>query len=285
MLASLKTLLQDAQKKRYAVGAFNVLNLEYIVGLVEASELEKAPIILQISTSIISLFGLETILKPCLFLGEMAKTPICVHLDHGKSRNDITKAMDAGFNSVMFDGSSLPLSENSKETSYLAKLAHEKGISIEAEIGKVGKEEDGECRSDLNLQLTDVSDVQAFVEETQVDALAVSIGSIHGVKLPHINLEIDLLKEIKSKISTPLVLHGSSGVNDSSILLAIESGITKINVATRLQVKVAEKLYHISKCNGDSYMADSKFISSTIIESVRNEAINKIKLFNSIRTE
>jgi fructose-bisphosphate aldolase class II len=283
MLASLKPLLLDAQKGKYAVGAFNVLNLEYAVGLVRAAELEKSPIILQISPSIIALFGLRSILDPCLALANQSKVPVCVHLDHGKTRQEVVDSINAGFSSVMFDGSSLSLQKNMEETSFLVNLAHQKSISIEAEIGKVGKEEDEQSDSDSKLTYTKIEDVLLFSRKVSIDALAVSIGSIHGVKNPHVSLDIDLLSQINQVVSIPLVLHGSSGVTDISILSAIQAGITKINVATRLKVRVAHALYILGHVQGESGFVDSKILSNTIIDSVMLEATSRIQLFNSLR--
>jgi fructose-bisphosphate aldolase class II len=282
MIASLKTLLLDAQKNKYAVGAFNVLNLEYAVGLIRAAQEKNSSIILQISPSVIQLFGLKAIVDPCLALADQSNVPICVHLDHGKTRQDVVESINVGFSSVMFDGSSLPIQSNIEETVFLTKLAHQHNISIEAEIGKVGKEEDGGEDLNSSLTLTKLEDVLEFSEKTQIDALAISIGSVHGVKNPHINLDIELLQKIKKEINIPLVLHGSSGVNDSSILLAIEAGITKINVATRLKVSVAHALYTLCQNYGESELADSKLLSNTIIDAVRQEASSRIQLFNSL---
>lgn len=283
MYASLKTLLLDAQKKRYAVGAFNVLNLEYAIGLVRAAEFMGSPVILQISPSIISLFGLKPILDPCLAIADQSSVPVCVHLDHGKNRQEVLRSIDAGFTSVMFDGSSLSLEKNMEETSYLAEIAHQKGISIEAEIGKVGKEEDQTSDSDSKLLLTKIEDILFFTRQVSVDALAVSIGSIHGVQDPHVQLNTDLLNQIKKVCDIPLVLHGSSGVTDASIIDAIRGGITKINVATRLKVQVAHALYILGQAHDESGFVDSKKLSNTIIDAVKLEAVSRIQLFNSIR--
>jgi ketose-bisphosphate aldolase len=284
MLVSLSPLLLDAQKNRYAVGAFNVLNLEYAIGLVNAAQSQNSPIILQITPSIIGLFGLEVIVNSCLALASNASVPVCIHLDHGKTRTDVIDSINAGFSSVMFDGSSLPFQTNIDETVFLANLAHEKNISIEAEIGKVGKEEDSPDDLTNGLQLSKVEDVIQFSKDTHIDALAISIGSVHGVKNPHITLNIELLKQIRKEVQCPLVLHGSSGVTDESILLAIETGITKINVATRLKVHVAHAIYTICQMQGEQSLTDSRLFSNTIIDAVKQEAVSRIQLFNSLRT-
>lgn len=282
MLASLTPLLLDAKRGRYAVGAFNVLMLEYALGVVKAAECEKSPVILQISPSVISFFGLTTILAPCLELAKKSSVPICVHLDHGKTRNQVIEAINEGFSSVMFDGSSLSLEENSQETAFLTALAHQKKVSMEAEIGKVGKEEDESSSLTSNLTLTSIQDAIHFLDNTTIDALAISIGSIHGLKKQSVELDIDLLKQIRKVVSVPLVLHGSSGVTDQSIIAAIRYGITKINVATRLKVEVAKALYTISKNPKDAKLTDSRFLSQTIVDAVYHETTNRIQLFNSI---
>ena len=281
MLASLGPLLLDAQRRKYAVGAFNVLTLEYALGIVKAAEAEKSPVILQISPSIIKLFGLKPILSPCLEIAKQSVVPVCVHLDHGKTREILMEAMEAGFTSVMFDNSSLPIEDNIRETNFIEALAHQKGISLEAEIGKVGKEEDEVSEGPTNLSLTSIDDVALFSQKTKLEALAVSIGSIHGVKNPTIELDINLLLQIRELVSVPLVLHGSSGVTDASILSAIEGGITKINVATRLKGRVAHALYAISKNPSDANLLNNQLVSETIRDAVFLEAVNRIHLFRT----
>lgn len=279
MFCTLKELLPKAKKGYYAVGAFNVYNLEYAQGITEGGEEENFPLILQISEGVISFFGIDNILKPCLLIAEKAKIPVCVHLDHAKSFDAVIKGIKAGFPSVMFDGSSLSFEENLKITKRIVEIAKILNVSVEAEIGKIGKEEDGE--GSLNIEYTKVDEAVKFASECDTDALAVSIGSIHGVTSPHVELNINLLKKLNEKINTPLVLHGSSGVIDDSLREAIKNGITKINVATRLKRSVSEKIHEAIVNAGLSSIEDAKNLSTIIKDAVKKVVKERINLFRN----
>ena len=279
MICRLSELLISAKKNSYAVGAFNVYNLEYAKGIIEGGEEENSPLILQISEGVISYFGLNNILKPCLLMAEKSKIPVCVHLDHAKSFELVIKAINAGFPSVMFDGSVLAFEDNLKITKKIVEIAKILNVSVEAEIGKVGKEEDGE--GNINVEYTKIDEAIQFSKALSIDALAVSIGSIHGVTTPYVELSIDILKELNKNIDIPLVLHGSSGVVDSSIKEAIKNGITKINVATRLKVKVSEKINDSILNYGVSSITDAKNLSTIIKDAVKEVVKDRIRLFGS----
>ncbi|HOW03044.1 MAG TPA: class II fructose-bisphosphate aldolase [Caldisericia bacterium] len=279
MICRLSELLISAKKNSYAVGAFNVYNLEYAKGIIEGGEEENSPLILQISEGVISYFGLNNILKPCLLMAEEAKIPVCIHLDHAKSFELVIKAINAGFPSVMFDGSVLAFEDNLKITKKIVEIAKILNVSVEAEIGKVGKEEDGE--GNINVEYTKIDEAIEFSKALNIDALAVSIGSIHGVTSPYVELSIDILKELNKNIDIPLVLHGSSGVVDSSIKEAIKNGITKINVATRLKVKVSEKINDSILNYGVSSITDAKNLSTIIKDAVKEVVKDRIRLFGS----
>lgn len=279
MICRLNELLTRAKKNNYAVGAFNVYNLEYAKGIIDGGEEENSPLILQISEGVISYFGLNNILKPILLMAEEAKIPVCVHLDHAKSFELVIKAVNAGFPSVMFDGSVLAFEDNLKITKKIVEIAKILNVSVEAEIGKVGKEEDGE--GNINVEYTKIDEAIQFSKALSIDALAVSIGSIHGVTTPHVELNIDILKELNKKIDIPLVLHGSSGVVDSSIKEAIKNGVTKINVATMLKVKVSEKINDSILNYGVSSITDAKNLSTIIKDAVKKVVRDRIRLFGS----
>lgn len=279
MICRLNELLTRAKKNNYAVGAFNVYNLEYAKGIIDGGEEENSPLILQISEGVMSYFGLNNILKPIMSMAEEAKIPVCVHLDHAKSFELVIKAVNAGFPSVMFDGSVLAFEDNLKITKKIVEIAKILNVSVEAEIGKVGKEEDGE--GNINIEFTKLDEAIQFSKALSIDALAVSIGSIHGVTTPHVELNIDILKELNKKIDIPLVLHGSSGVVDNSIKEAIKNGITKINVATMLKVKVSEKINDSILNYGVSSITDAKNLSTIIKDAVKKVVRDRIRLFGS----
>jgi len=179
----------------------------------------------------------------------------------------------------MFDGSVLAFEDNLKITKKIVEIAKILNVSVEAEIGKVGKEEDGE--GNINVEYTKIDEAIEFSKALNIDALAVSIGSIHGVTSPYVELSIDILKELNKNIDIPLVLHGSSGVVDSSIKEAIKNGITKINVATRLKVKVSEKINDSILNYGVSSITDAKNLSTIIKDAVKEVVKDRIRLFGS----
>lgn len=235
MIVSMKEMLADAQKNRYAIPAFDVSNYEMMCAVLDACEEEGAPALLMGLE--VDLRGKRMDLMAALVeaASKQYRIPICFHLDHGTNLDIITRAMDAGFRSVMYDGSALPFRENANRTAEAVRLAHAKGITVEAELGHVGNamvgnEADSVHNEDPEDTLTDPSDVVAFVQQTQVDALAVAIGTAHGVYQKTPTLRIDRLKEISGACSCPLVLHGGSGTPADQLKKAIENGITKINI-------------------------------------------------------
>jgi ketose-bisphosphate aldolase len=278
MINSLKELLNDAKINHYAVGAFNVFNLEYSKAIIEAAEELKSPVIVQISESVTTLFGIKEILSPCLIMAEKAKIPVCVHLDHAKSVELVFKCIKEGFPSVMYDGSALDFNENLSNVIKITQIAKVLNISVEAEIGKVGKEDS--CNN-VEFELTDIDEAVIFSQKGNMDALAISIGNIHGITNPHVSLNIDLLKKIRSKIDLPLVLHGSSGVMDNDIKEAINNGILKINVATMMKNKVAQEVYAYTIENGLDGLLDTKKLSNITIESIKSIVKDRINLFGS----
>ena len=278
MITSLKILLNSAKINNYAIGAFNVFNLDYIKAITESAEELKAPVILQISESVLSLYGIDEILSPSLIYAEKAKIPVCVHLDHAKSIEIVIKCIKAGFTSVMYDGSSLSFEENLNNVKKLSEICKVLSISLEAEIGKVGKED---VINNTEIELTNIKDAVLFSKSGYMDALAISIGNIHGVTTPHVSLNIDLLKEINSRVDIPLVLHGSSGILDNDIKQAISNGIVKINVATMMKNQVAQEIYKYINEKGVTGFIDTKKISNITIENIKKVVCNRILLFGS----
>lgn len=280
MLVSLSEILIPAKNASYAVGAFNVINLDYAIGIIEAAEEEHAPVIIQISPYILNHYRYAPIVSACKELAIETTVPVCLHLDHGKDFQTVAKSLFLGFSSVMFDGSLLPFHENIAITSSLLKVAHSNNISVEAEIGVVGKEEDAiDSTNQPRSQFTKVEEALVFCEKTQIDALAISIGNIHGVSSPSIELNEPLLKELHQSITIPLVLHGSSGVTDNSIQKAIGYGICKINVATRIINQVCHTLQEHYQEN--SHFNQYKTITKEVINSIKDEVKDRIRLFGS----
>ncbi len=237
MLVSMKDMLEDARKNHYALPAFDVSNYEMMKAVLEACEEERSPALLMG-------LGVDLVGKGLPLMTSMVReasnhfnVPVCFHLDHATDFDAIKAACDAGFSSVMFDGSVLPFSENAAKTAEVVNYAHAKGISVEAELGHVGDamvggKENAAAKDDENPEdtLTVPEEVVEFVERTDVDALAIAIGTSHGVYRKTPSLRIDLLDKITAVCDRPLVLHGGSGTPDDQMKMAIEHGITKINI-------------------------------------------------------
>ncbi len=234
-LVPVTELLQEAQKERYAVGAFNCNNMEIVQAIVEAAEAEQSPVIIQASQGAIKYAGIEYIAAMTKLAAQQAKVPIALHLDHGTSFNQVMQCVRNGFSSVMIDGSKLPLAENIALTNKVIEVARPLGISVEAELGKIGGTEDDISVSEREALFTDPDEARQFVEATGVDSLAVAIGTAHGQYKGIPKLDFDRLRKIREKISTPVVLHGSSGVPDEAIREAISLGVCKVNIDTNIR--------------------------------------------------
>jgi len=244
----IKEMLHKAQAGRYAVPAFDVSNLEFIRAVIEVAEEERSPVILMVVPP-----DAEAALPYLVSLAKAASdhvsVPLALHLDHSPSFELCQKAIEAGFTSVMFDGSSLPFDENVAITKRVVEYAHARGVSVEAELGHVGKAETAEGEQADATHLTEPEDVKRFVELTNVDALAVSIGTAHGIYTSLPRLDIPRLKKIKSITSVPLVLHGGSNTPDDQVKEAIANGITKLNIFSELCVAMVEGLQEFLATN------------------------------------
>lgn len=262
MLTPFKEIIDDAYRRHYAVGAFNCLSLENVLGAVDAAEQLHSPLILQLAEVQFPYAPMELMAPIFLKAASEAKVPVAVHLDHGQSVGTCIRAIRAGFNSVMYDGASLPFEKNVYESGLVARLAHACGVDVEAELGQVGDTGSGVGETGVSTDVfTDVAEAVRFVEDTGVDALAVAIGNKHGhyTATPHLN--IVRLKEINSAVSVPLVLHGGSGTGDEDFKACIHSGISKINVATAIQMAVTSEVEsYISSAGAHDYIALKKHI-------------------------
>lgn len=235
MLVTMKEMLADAREKRYAIPAFDVSNYEMMKAVLETCEEEKSPALLMtlgVDTQGRNLQLLSSMIKEA---AKFFKIPICLHMDHATDIDFIKYGCDNGYSSVMYDGSVLPFDENAENTAIVTEYAHKKGITVEAELGHVGNASVGSISetgtdTDPGESLTVPDEVKKFVEITDVDALAVAIGTSHGVYKKTPELRIDRLDEIAAVCDRPLVLHGGSGTPDDQMQNAIHHGITKINI-------------------------------------------------------
>lgn len=242
MLVTLKELLTEAKEKHYAVGAFNVPNLEAVRAVIQAAEELHSPVILQHAEVHEGLVSIEEIGPVMLDYARKANVPVAVHLDHGASFEMCVKAIRMGFTSVMYDASSKEYEVNRDETKEIVKIAHAVGVSVEAELGHIftsavgggeGRGSDSsEDYEDLEDVYTDPDLAKSFVEETGVDCLAIGFGTVHGVYLKEPKLDLDRITMIKDKIDVPFVMHGGSGVSEENYKIAIKNGICKINYYT-----------------------------------------------------
>ena len=216
----------------WAVGHFNIHNQEFIRAVVSAAEQERSPAILAVGMMSVKYMGLEPLISACQSISQETSVPIAVHLDHARDLDIVREALELGINSVMFDGSSLDFEENVEKTTNVVQMAHDFGATAEGEIGIVPHG----TQSVSQAQMTDPTLAVEFAERTGVDFLAVSLGSVHGMKSAATSLDQGLLQQLHEQIPVPLVLHGASGVIDEQIAQAIERGIRKINVNTGLKV-------------------------------------------------
>ncbi len=228
-LVNMKDLLAESDSS-FAVGAFNVSDMEMAMGAIKAAEEMEAPLILQIAEGRLRYSPLELLGPIMIAAARQCKMPTAVHLDHGRTLETVRLALTLGFTSVMFDGSHFPLAENIEKTKEIVAMAKKFGASVEGEIGSIGGAEGDMASADIKV--TSVEEAKRFAKETGVDALAVAIGTAHGnyQETPH--LRIDRLKEIHEALDTPLVLHGGTGLTAEDFHNCLENGIAKINIAT-----------------------------------------------------
>ncbi|MCX2747552.1 class II fructose-bisphosphate aldolase [Arthrobacter sp. MI7-26] len=230
-LVSTRELMDTAAANGIGQGAFNVIHLETAEGLVAGAEAAGVPLILQISENCARFHGgLEPIARGAMSIARDSSAPVALHLDHAESEELALQAVDLGFGSVMYDGAHLPYDWNVEVTRRVAKYAQERGVYVEAELGKVGGK-DGAHAPGVR---TDPAEARSFVDATGVDALAVAVGSSHAMTDRSATLDLALITRLKQAVQLPLVLHGSSGVADEALVAAIRAGMTKINVSTHL---------------------------------------------------
>jgi fructose-bisphosphate aldolase class II len=250
MLVNLQTILSDTRAKKYAVGSFNVYSYETIKGVFESMKELQRPAIVAFGEKYLENMDFEIVADIVKYFGNKTHLPVVLHLDHCKETKNIYKAAKAGFTSVMYDGSAYGFGQNVKNTREVTQFAHACDISVEAELGSLAagiKSHEGE-QSDREIY-TDPNQAADFVTQTQVDALAVSIGTVHGLYKGIPKIRVDILKEIKEKVSIPLVLHGGSGTPEDIIRDCIANGICKINVNTEISEFSVQNMKEILNSN------------------------------------
>ncbi len=270
-------MLLDAQKNGYAVGAFNIENMEMIKAVLSAAEEMCSPVILQTTPSTLKYASPELFAAMVRVESSNVTIPVCLHLDHGNSFELAMRSINAGYSSVMIDGSSLALEENIALSASVVERAHAVNISVEAELGTIGGKEDNLVR-DSSIY-TDPNDAAKFVSETAVDSLAVAIGTAHGVYKDTPKIDLDRLSAIRKVVSIPLVLHGSSGVPEDVVVECVRRGICKVNYATDLRVAYTAGVRDFLLANSDVF--DPKKYGVEGMKRVSDYVKLKIELLGS----
>ncbi|MBC8332772.1 MAG: class II fructose-bisphosphate aldolase family protein [Anaerolineae bacterium] len=278
MLISTKTLLTTAQAENYAIGAFNVYNLEGVRAVIAAAEAENSPAMLQIHPGSLKHGGLPLVAL-CLAAARQAKVPFSVHLDHSSAAQDIKTALQAGLVSIMADGSHLKYDDNVTFTRQMTTLVHQHGGFVEAELGRLTGTEDDLTVPEHQSKLTDSDQAIEFVNQTQIDALAVCIGNVHGRYHRPPQLDFQRLEAIRNNVAVPLVLHGASGLPNSMIEKSIEFGVCKFNVNTEIRGAYLTSLKeNLSLPNSPDLVP----LMQTAITAMQAVVVKKLRLFKSV---
>lgn len=273
MLANIKYWEKKAVEGRYAIPHFNVWNAEMLMGVMDAAEEAKAPVIISFGTGFVGNTSFEDFSHMMVSMAKKATVPVITHWDHGRSMEIVQNAYNHGMNSVMRDASAFDFEENVRLTREVVDYFHPLGIPVEAELGHVGNETVYE-EALANYQYTNPDQAAEFVERTGCDSLAVAIGNQHGVYTSAPKLNFEVIEKVRKAVDVPLVLHGASGIGDEDIKKAISLGIAKINIHTELCLAAMEAI----EANGnDSFLELERKVRS----AVKKRALEKIELFGT----
>lgn len=282
MLVNLNEVLLPAKKNKYAVGLFNAVNLELARGIIQGAEETGSPVIMGTAEVLLPYGPLEELSYFLIPMAKKAKVPVVIHYDHGLTFEKCIEALKLGFSSIMYDCSTDTYEENIKKVKELAYIAHQFGATVEAELGHVGDNE-GSTEGDsflINPEdfYTDPQQAKEYVEETKIDALAIAVGTAHGAYKFKPKLDFERISNISNTLDIPLVLHGGSGLSDEDFKVAIERGISKVNIFTDINEAAAigakQAFDDGKKCLTDMIPYE--------VEMIKQAVINKMKLFNSI---
>ncbi|ADK79951.1 ketose-bisphosphate aldolase [Sediminispirochaeta smaragdinae DSM 11293] len=278
-LVTMKYFLEKARKNKCAVGAFNFFGLENLRGIIKAASSKKSPVIAMASMGALKVMGLDVVVSAARALSQEYETDIVLHLDHCTDMDLLFMCIDHGFTSVMIDASDKDYDENVRLTRLAVDYAAKTGCSVEAELGHVGGVEDNIVVSEREALFTVPEDAEKFVNDTNIDALAVSVGTVHGFyKLPP-KLDFERITAIHTRTAIPLVLHGGTGVSDEDFKKAIGLGILKINVGTELKVHgYFDVMKNTSLAVKDS---DPRKVSTAIVDACASIVSTKIEVFGS----
>lgn len=281
MLVNFKEMLMDAKKGKYAVPHLNINNLEWTKYILEKCNELQVPVILGVSEGAAKYMGGYDVIVGMVkgLIKDLDITiPVCLHVDHGSSKETCIKAIDAGFTSVMIDASRHELDENIRITKEVVDYAHERGVSVEAEVGHIGGSEDNITSTSTNATL---EDCLTLYENTGIDSLAPALGSVHGFYKGEPNLDFVTMEEINENLPIPLVLHGGTGIPDDKIKKAISCGISKININTDLQSVWSKAVRKFLDENKDVY--DPRKIIGSGEQAIKNRIEEIVTLFGTKR--
>lgn len=281
-LVSMTDMLNKAKEEKYAVGQFNLNNLEFTQAILQAAEEEKSPVILGVSEGAARYMGgfkLVVAMVEALMEEYDVTVPVAIHLDHGSSFEMCAKAIQAGFTSVMIDGSHHPLEENIELTKKVVELAHIHGVSVEAELGRIGGQEDDLIVDDAEAMYAIPSECDQLVRETGVDCFAPALGSVHGPYKGEPNLGFERMEEVMNLTGVPLVLHGGTGIPTKDIQRAISLGTAKINVNTENQITSAKTVREVLAEKPDLY--DPRKYLGPARETIKETVKGKMREFGS----
>lgn len=281
MYVSLREVLAEATSLNMAIGAFNTHNLEMLPAIIRVAYEERVPVIIQTSEGTASYIGHRNLVAVCKSMSDEYGVDVVLHLDHAKNFEEIRRAVDAGYSSIMFDGSALPYKENVLGTKRVVEYARKNGASVEGELGTVGGTEDGIATSQDQVRYTDPAQAVDFIEKTGIDALAVAIGTNHGQYRSKTNISFEQLEKIRDAVKGfPLVIHGGTGVKDDDVRHVIDLGIRKFNVGTDLLVnwnRASKDAYDHLKEN-----ASNRNMVIPAQEAVMEVVRHRMRLFKNI---
>ena len=279
MLVTLREVLKDAKEKKYGVGLFNTVNLEMTKGVIQAAEELRSPVIIGTAEVLLPYAELEELAYFMVPMAKKASVPVVLHFGHGVTEQRIMEALKLGYTSVMYDCSTDTYENNVKRVADMVKTAGTFGASVEAELGHVGANEGnlGKTDAEDDSIYTQPEQAKDFAKRTNVDALAVAIGTAHGAYKEKPRLDIGRLAEISRTIETPLVLHGGSGLSDDDFRNCVANGITKINIFTDINCIAAKAAYE----NYREGLGQTN-IQNQVIEAVKQETMKKMKVFGSV---
>ena len=273
MLVNLNDVLKKAQKENYAVGLFNTTDTDMLEAVISAAEELNAPVIIGTAEILLPYGELKLIAPSLIEAAKRAKVPVVVHYDHGLTFERCMEALRLGFSSLMFDGSTKSYEDNIAETREIVKIAREFGASVEGEIGHVGSNEN---EAD-NSMYTTKEEAKAYIDATGVDALAIAIGTAHGVYKEKPKLNLERLEEIRATVDTPLVIHGGSGLSDDDFRNSIAKGVAKMNIFTDICL-AGERAMKDALDQGLGYLK----ARNLKVQYMKETVMNKMKLFGSV---